>query len=649
MKKILCLLLGISSPTFALEQNPIAPPSVEIVDKFGVNMQSAQLARSLNTVSIGGDLGLSHHVQLYNDLFADGGSFGYIDAFAGTVTRTNISQNSIQIMSSAAGNSLFFRDSGQFDPVSTNMVFVMRAYGPAGSQDFLVYQNNVLNRDASASTGLTFKAVGDARHTLTQSADQSYFTWTTPDGTESKYASYGNRLVEVTYPNGYKVRVSYHGVATNTGFMLKYQLNNQGLTGTPDQITAINRVNQYCSPDVTTTCPTTGWPTATFTWPVDTPSVFWTSGYSSSRYLVKLVTPAGVTEIQYQPDDLCFTTNNHQDYYCHTHSSGLGHWSPRLHSIKTPESTTPNYQYTFSNNGALLNGIWTLYSRLGRIGSAVRNGTDSEGYGVTPPNTMDTTTTNSSEIMVTSQVHDLNVIKSAWTKKGGFYEYLPDARHLVEFYTPTKGRGPKQHYYYNGPRGNLNKIAAVDANGSETVLQEVLEFVDSSSTVCPLPKTCNKPKKVRDALNNITEYEYDSLGRFGNPIKITAPPAKSTITLKASTIYKYAPFYAFYKKDSETITQDPDPVWLLSSEHTCISSAINDTGCEGGEVDTVRTNYYYGPQSSGVANNLLLRGKSVTADGTPSVRVTCYEYDKTGKLMGETKPKGNSTDVQSCQ
>ena len=646
MKKILFLMMGFSCSASALEQNPIAPPSVEIVDRFGVNMQSAQLARSLNTVSIGGELGLSHHVQLYNDLFADGGSFGYIDAFAGTVTRTNISQNSIQIMTN--GNATFFRDSGQFEPVSTNMVFVMRAYGPVGSQDFLVYQNNVLNRDASATTGLTFKAVGDVRHTLTQSADQSYFTWTTPDGTESKYASWGNRLVEVTYPNGLKVRVSYYGVATNTGFMLKYQLNNQGLTGTPDQIVAINRANQYCSPDAAAACPTIGWPTATFTWPVGTPSILWTPGKPSSNYLVKLVTPAGVTEIQYQPDDLCFTTNNREDAYCDGHSSGLGHWSPRLHSIKTPESTTPNYQYNFSNNGAVLNGSWTLYSRLGRLGGAVRNGTDIEGYGVTGPNTMDTTTANSSEIMVTSQVHDLNVIKSAWTKKGGFYEYLPDTRHLVEFHTPIAGGGPKKHYYYNGPRGNLNKITAVDANGNETLLQEVTEFVYGGSD-CPLPKTCNKPKKVRDALNNITEYEYDSLGRFGNPIKITAPPAKSTITLRASTIYKYAPFYAFYKKDGETITQDSDPVWLLSSEHTCISSAINDTGCDGGEVDTIKTNYYYGPQTSGVANNLLLRGKSVTADGNPSVRVTCYEYDKTGKLMGETKPKGNSTDVQSCQ
>ncbi|MBK8187600.1 MAG: hypothetical protein IPK77_10425 [Cellvibrio sp.] len=52
---------------------------------------------------------------------------------------------------------------------------------------------------------------------------------------------------------------------------------------------------------------------------------------------------------------------------------------------------------------------------------------------------------------------------------------------------------------------------------------------------------------------------------------------------------------------------------------------------------------------NGQANNLLLRGKSITAEGTPSIRVWCYEYDKYGKLIGETSPKGNSTSVQSCQ
>jgi len=634
MKKILFLLFGLSGSAFALEQNPIAPPSVEIVDKFGVNMQSAQLARSLNTVSIGGELGLSHHVQLYTDLFAEG-YFGYVDAFAGNVNRTNISNNSVQIMTNANGYPIFFRDSGQLDPVSTNMVFVMRAYGPAGRQDFLVYQNGVLNRDASATTGLTFKAVGDERHTLTESADHSYLTWTTPDGVESKYASFGSRLVEVTYPNGYKVRVSYYGVATNTGFMLKYQLNNHGLNGTPDQIVAINRANQYCSPDVTTACVTAGWPTATFTWPIGIPSIFWTPGIPLSNYLVKLTTPAGVTEIQYQPEDLCWTNHNYEDDYCNGNRSGLGHWSPRLHSIKTPESTTPNYRYTYTNNGNASNGIWDLYSRLGQIEIAVRNETDTETYGVGPDSYSDTTTTNSSETMVTSRVHDLNVIKFVWTKKGGSYTYLYDARHFVETYAPAAGLGPKQHFYYDGPRGNLSKINIVNASGAETLLKEASGYAAS----CIYPKTCNKPTSVKDARGNVTNYEYDPQGRFGNPIKIIAPANKTGV--RAATIYTYTPMYASYKKDSEAITQDADPVWMLTGELSCMTGS----SCVDGDSDSIKITYEYGSQTAGSANNLLMTGKIVTAydaSNTIKTEVTCYQYDKYGNRIGETQPNGNA-------
>ncbi len=660
MKKILFLIAGFSFSAFALQDNPIAPPKVEIADKHGVNVQSLQLARNLNTVSIGGELGLSHHVQLYTDLFAEGNYYGYVDAFAGTVTPKNISSNSIQIMTNANGDPIFFRDSGTYETDHTKRVSVMRAYGPAGSQDFLMYQNGVVIPDASATSGYIFKAVGDARHTLTESADKSYLTWITPEGVESKYSNVGRRLIEVTYPNGYKVRVAYKGVSTNTGFMLKYQLNAQGLSGTTDQIVAINLANQYCSADAAT-CSSAGWPTATFTWPVGTPSNFWTPGLPSSSYLVKLATPAGVTEIQYQPENMCITNLGYEDMNCSGSRTGLAKWSPRLRSIKTPESTTPNYQYTYQNIGTVVSvptgtgsgTYWYNTTRVGQIVTATLNGTDQVFYGG-PSVSPGTTTMHSSkngvnQIVVQSAQYDFNVINSVNTNEGGFYVYHKDLRHFVEFYTPIKGRGPKQHYYYAGPRGNLNKITAVDASGSETPLQEVLEFVSNGNT-CIYPKTCNKPKRIQDARGNVTDYEYDPQGRFGNPIKITAPADKNG--KRASTIYSYTQMYAYYKKDSEVITQDPDPVWMLTSEHACRTTEITSTSCVGGDLDRVITSYYYGSQNAAQANNLLLRGKSVTAESNPSTletRVWCYEYDKYGKLIGETAPKGNSTSLQSCQ
>ncbi len=661
MKKILCLMLVFSCSAFALEQNPVAPPKVDIADKYGVNLQTGQLARTLNTVSIGGELGLTHQVQLYTDLLAENPYYGFVDGFAGSVTPKNISENALQVITDGSGYPMFFRDTGGYEYDNTKRISVMRAYGPAGSQDFLVYQNDVLNRDASAlnGSGITFKSVGDARHTLIRNADKSYL-WTTPDGTTSKYscATFVGCSIEITYPNGFKVRVAYKAVTTNTGFMLKYQLFTPGLTSTPGQIVGINLANQYCSADAES-CPTSGWPTATFTWPLGTPGVFKQLGLPSSSYLIKLVNSAGTTEIQYQPENVCITAlpyDNYEDPGCVANPLGDTKWSPRLRSIKTPESTIPNYQYAYKNIGKVNElhtgslatySYWQLSTRSGQIVSATLNGSDTEYYFGPETAGEGAYTRGSYEVSVESQRYELNVINEVMSQKSGTYEYYPDLRKFVQFHTPLKGQGPKKHYYYEGPKGNLSKITAVTPSG-EVLLQKAIYGGYDSDGKCRFFKTCNKPTEVTDANNNVTNYYYDSLGRFANPVKILGPAAKAG-GIRPGTVYNYVPMYASYKRNGETITQDPDPVWMLNSEHTCISSVINDTGCDGGDVDTIRTTYYYGPQTSGVANNLLLRGKSVTADGNPSVRVTCYEYDKTGKLMGETKPKGNSTDVQSCQ
>ncbi|PUA29278.1 MAG: hypothetical protein B0W54_01355 [Cellvibrio sp. 79] len=662
MKKILLLLMGFSYSAFALQDNPIAPPKVTLVDKFGVNLQTGQLARSLNTISIGGKLGLSHHVQLYTDLGPQEAAYGFIDGFAGKLRPTSISQKLIYIAHNANGDPMFFREPGGPEYDHTKRVIVMRAYGPAGSQDFLMYQNNVVVPDASATTGYTFKAVGDARHTLTESADKSYFTWITPDGIESKYATSGMRLIEVTYPNGYKIRVGYKAVSTNTGFMLKYHFNPSVLSSTPSQVVGINLANQYCSADATS-CTTTGWPAVSFTWPTGTPTVFRQSGLPLSSYLVKMTTPAGVTDIQYQPQNVCIKSGGSEDANCAANPPGGLKWWSRLRSIKTPESTVPNYQYTYENLGDFFGAqmstdlgfgygytYWSLESTAGKIVSATLNGTDSTHYSGPSVNTNNAIVTrgDGEHIWVESSLYDLNVIESVRDNRSGTYKYHKDLRHFVEFYTPIKGLGPKQHYYYNGPRGNLNKITAVDASGNETVLQEVLEFA-SNGAACIHRKTCNKPTRVQDARGNVTEYYYDPDGRFGDPIKVVAPANKHGV--RPTTVYNYEPMYAYYKKDSEAVTQDADPVWTLASEHTCRTTVATSTGCVGGDIDMVKTLYYYGPQNAAQPNNLLLRGKSITGEGNSSsleTRIWCYEYDKYGKLIGETAPKGNSN-LQSCQ
>lgn len=667
MKKILFLFLGFSCSAIALEDdNPSAPPSPEFVDKFGVNLQTGQLSRRLNTVSIGGELGLSHSVELYTDLWSDGYK-GFIDGFAGSAKSTRISNNVVQILTNANGDVTAIRDTGTYQSTFT-LMRVMRVYGPAGTQDFLVYQNGVVNNDTSATTGYIYKPVGDIRHSLTESADKKTLTWITPEGIESTYerfensgvqsAGAGAKLKEVTYPNGFKVRVYYEGVSTNTGFMLKYQLYPQGLSRTPGQIVALNLANQYCAVDALT-CNTNGWPTVSFTWPNGTPEVFRQPGLPLSSYLVKMTTDAGVTDIQYQPENICIKEGGGEDANCAALPLGGTKWYPRLRSIRTPDSNIPNYQYTYKNKGQFFSGTgstdtgfgwiytyWSLLATSGQIVSATLNGTDTKSYSGPTTNSYNANVTwGNDETWVTSSQYELNVVESVTHKKSGTYSYHKDARHFVEKYYPVPGRGPDLHYYYDGPRGNINKINTINSSGGETLFQEF-----GYSTTCDYPKTCNKPLWVKDARGNVTNYDYDPQGRFGGPIKITAPADKNG--KRAATIYNYEPKYAYYKLNSEAIAQDSAPVWMLTSEHTCRTSDATSTGCAAGNLDMVKTAYYYGPQSTAQANNLLLRGKSIVAEGSSGAletRVWCYEYNKYGKLIGETLPKGNSTTLESCQ
>lgn len=83
--------------------------------------------------------------------------------------------------------------------------------------------------------------------------------------------------------------------------------------------------------------------------------------------------------------------------------------------------------------------------------------------------------------------------------------------------------------------------------------------------------------------------------------------------------------------------QATTPVWLLTRERFCRTTAPAGANCTGGAADEVVTDYDYGPNSG--PNNLLLRGLAVTADGE-TLR-TCYTYDALGRRISETKPAAN--------
>ena len=93
---------------------------------------------------------------------------------------------------------------------------------------------------------------------------------------------------------------------------------------------------------------------------------------------------------------------------------------------------------------------------------------------------------------------------------------------------------------------------------------------------------------------------------------------------------------AWIKNASGGYVQLATPIWLLSEERTCRTTATVGNACAGGASDEVVTTYDYGPNSG--PNNLWLRGVAVTADGQ-TLR-TCYTYDDYGRKLSETKPLG---------
>ena len=198
-------------------------------------------------------------------------------------------------------------------------------------------------------------------------------------------------------------------------------------------------------------------------------------------------------------------------------------------------------------------------------------------------------------------------------------------RNFVTSHQPVSG--PGRNFTYDS-RGNLEQITLESGASNSTQMQASYP----SSCAMATRKVCNKPIWVEDARGNRTDYQYHA--QSGQVAKVTSPPNIDDV--RAQTRYKYAQKYAYYKKNSNTIEAADTPVWMLVEEAYCQTGAASVDGCAK-SGDEVVTTYDYGPTDGSVGNNLLLKSKTVTADGKS--RTTCYQYDIYGNQIGETAPK----------
>lgn len=341
----------------------LSPPPYEVQNSHQVNVASGHVSPTLEDVSIGGSMGLTHSISSYTSNFVNiegGGAWGYNDKFRGGLYKR------------------------LHHPRSTiaEELYVLTVYADGFSADFLI------NPD-----GHTFTAYGDKRYTLEFVINPDFkpgfigFILTKPDGTtffyksstvDHDYRNYNSHnslgLNEIQYPNGFTITINHNfigqwapisSVRTNTGFQLKYvyvinktpaylapstNLPARDSVGwsslMPKYLWAINNAVDYCSPlpndftlPASQACPsfTRPWPTVTYDWPNGMPRAM----YLEANVFKVTDASGGVTEYRHTP----FST------YLKNVQDNPNIFLPRLTSIKSASSDLAVVNYSYINKG----------------------------------------------------------------------------------------------------------------------------------------------------------------------------------------------------------------------------------------------------------------------------------------------------------
>mgnify|MGYP006864737682 CR=1 FL=1 len=198
----------------------------------------------------------------------------------------------------------------------------------------------------------------------------------------------------------------------------------------------------------------------------------------------------------------------------------------------------------------------------------------------------------------------------------------------------TEPEGNYTEYTRDG-RGNVTQTRIVAKPGSSQS-----DIVSSATfpTPCTNLIVCDKPLSTTDARGYTSDLTYSPT--HGGVLTATGPAVGG---IRPQKRYAYVQRYAWIKTSGGGYTQTATPVWLLSEERSCRTTATVGNACAGGADDEVVTTYDYGSDSG--PNNLLLRGTIITAtdDGVTTSLRTCYGYDARGDKIWETSPRAGLT------
>lgn len=189
--------------------------------------------------------------------------------------------------------------------------------------------------------------------------------------------------------------------------------------------------------------------------------------------------------------------------------------------------------------------------------------------------------------------------------------------------------GNKYLAEYLGPFRAISKETMVPKPGSP-LANLVKQYGYGPCTSPGTNQNCAKPIWIRDPKNNQTDFTYAAHGGVLTEMQ-PAPVAAAPRPLK---LYTYVQKFAYIKNSGGSLVPAATAIWMPSTVTQCQTVAGSSvTSCDSGGPQAV-TSFQYG--ADGTANNLLVRGTTLTADSQS--RRTCFSYDVYARKISETKP-----------
>ena len=476
-----------------------------------------------------------------------------------------------------------------------------------------------------SSSPVTYAPVAPSGDTLAPAG--SGYTYTKSDGTQIDFVSNSSGQIvpsEIAYPDGRVLTISGtytpNVVARSDGLELIYTYGTVNITTqstykvnvvVPTSITAVNCAYDHCTGSLSSL--TLTWPTVNLSWTVP----------SAGGVVLAITDPEG-RETRYTENPVG--------------AGGFGDWTV---GIKTPSSASAdNISYTYCTQNCT--------TETAEFVTKVTRGTGTDvgtwNYTETLPTQAPWYTTiyctnptagkwqallwyvQSTPVYSTDynpSNHIMDPLISLTNRQGEVFNASSDGFEIV---SAVKLENNQNQYTWDA-RKNLTQVTEVPKPGSPL---SSVTLAASYDTTCSNPLTCNQPNWTKDGNGNETDYTYNP--NNGRLATVTLPPDANGVRPQIN--YTYVQRYAWILNSSGGYVEETTPIWVLSTESYCrTSAATSGGGCTATNDQVVKT-FYYGPDSG--PNNLLLRGVSVTANG--QTRVTCYGYDRFGNRISVTTP-----------